>query len=352
MWNPVEWYRQRRARRRFVPRKPRMGVGTTAKLSVVALLLILALAAVLEMRGGGTAQRALVPFAEATHVTPDELIATAGRRHRLIILGDVPGASAPKQLAARAVQVLVETSGLDALVVEIPADEQPYLDQYFLTRPEDPTILISRPRAVREAEGVSRDYLELYRTVWRTNEALGPDRAIRVIAGDLPSWPPSRGVAPNRAGSLYGQRDAFMAERVDSLLLTRNTRARALFFVDGLHTLRGGAALQSGGTGLVNITWLAQRLEERYPGDVYSIAVDASAGRVVPPDVVAWRRTGAYPVLRNGVPGAPRSFGLRVTDAFDPIGAPVHVAVMPGTTFTLQPGGRLRELVDGYIILN
>lgn len=352
MWNPVEQYRQRRARRRFVPRKPRVGVGTTAKLSVVALVLILAVAAVLEMRGGGTAERALVPYAKEAHVAPADLIATAGRRHRLVVLGDVPGAAAPKQLAARAVQVLVETSGLDALVVEVPADEQPYLDQYFLTRPEDPAILISRPRAVREAEGVSRDYLELYRTVWRANEALGPDRAIRVIAADLPSWPPQRGTAPNRAGTLYGERDAFMVARVDSLLLGRNSRARALFFMDGLHALRGGAALQSGGTGLVSITWLAQRLEERYPGDVYSIAVDASAGRVVPPAVVAWRGTGAWDVLRNGVPGAPRSFGLRVTDAFDPIGAPVRVAAVPGTTFSLQPGGQLRELVNGYILLN
>jgi hypothetical protein len=352
MWNPVEQYRQRRARQRFVPRKPRVGVGTTAKISIVALVLIVAVAAVLEMRGGGTAERALVPYAEEAHVEPAALIAEAGRRHRLVLLGDVPGAAAPKRLAARAVQVLVENSGIDALVLDIPADEQPYLDQYFLTRPEDPTILISRPRAVREAEGVSRDYLELYRTVWRANEALGPDRAIRVIAADLPTWPPQRGTAPNRAGAMYGQRDEFMAARVDSLLLGRNGRARALFFMDGLHVLRGGAALQSGGTGLVSITWLAQRLAERFPGDVYSIAVDASAGRVVAPDVVAWRETGAYDVLRNGVPGAPRSFGLRVTDAFDPIGAPIHVAAMPGTTFSLQPGGQLRELVDGYILLN
>lgn len=352
MWNPVEQYRQRRARRRFVPRKPRMGVGTTAKISVIALVLILVVAAVLEMRGGGTAERSLVPYAEDAHVAPGDLIATAGRRHRLVLLGDVPGAAAPKQLAARAVQVLVENSGLDALVVEVPADEQPYLDQYFLTTPEDPTILISRPRAVREAEGVSRDYLELYRTVWRANEALGPDRAVRVIAADLPSWPPSRGTSPNRAGEMYGRRDAFMAARVDSLLLGRNSRARALFFMDGLHVLRGGAALQSGGTGLVQITWLAQRLEENYPGDVYSIAVDASSARALSPDVVAWRETGAYDVLRRGVPGAPGSFGLRVTSAFDPIGTPVRVAATPGTTFSLQPGGQLRELVNGYILLN
>ncbi len=352
MWNPIEQYRQRRARRRFVPRKPRVGVGRTARISVVALVVILAVAAVLEMRGGGTAERSLMPYAESAAVEPADLIATAGRRHRLVLLADVPGAALPKRLAARAVQVLVETSGIDALVVDVPADEQPFLDRYFLTVPEDPSILISRPRAVREAEGVSRDYLELYRTVWRANAALGPDRAIRVIAADMPDWPPRPGTAPHRAAAVFGQRDAFMAERVDSLLLGRNSRVRALFFMSGLHVLRGGAALQSGGSGLVEITWLAQRLAQRYPGEVYSIAVDASAGRALAPDVVAWRRTGAYDVLRRGVPGAPRSVGMRVTDAFDAIGAPVSVVAVPGTTFSLQPGGRLRDLVDAYILLN
>ncbi len=351
MWNPIEQMRQRRARQRFVPRPPRMSVGRTARVAVVALVLIVAVAAVLEMRSSG-AERALFAYARAEHIEPEELIATAGRRHRLLFLGDVRGAAAPKRLAARAVTALGEQGGLDALVLEVPADEQPYLDQYLLTDPEDPTILLARPRAIREAEGVSRDYLELYRTVWRMNRELGPDRAIRVIAADLPAWPPARALSPHRAGELYGERDAFMEARVDSLLLGRSSRARALFFLDGLHGLRGGAALQAGGTGLVEITWLAERLRARYPRDVYTIAVDAPTERALSPHVVAWRATGAWDILREGVPDTPASFGLRVTDAFDAIGAPVHVLATPGTTFSLQPGGELRELVDGYVLLN
>lgn len=351
MWNPVEQIRQRRARQRFVPRPPRMSVGRTARVAVVALVLIVAVAAVLEMRSSA-AERALFPHVQSEHVDPVELIGTAGRRHRLVFLGDVRGAAAPKRLAARAVEALVGQAGLDALVLEVPADEQPYLDQYFLTEPEDATILLGRPRAIREAEGVSRDYLELYRTVWRVNQELGADRAIRVIAADVPTWPPGPALSPHRAGELFGERDAFMAARIDSLLLGRSSRARALFFMDGLHGLSGGAALQAGGTGLVEITWLAERLRARYPRDVYAIAVDAPAVRALSPHVVAWRSTGAWDVLREGVPDTPAPFALGVTDAFDAIGAPVHVLATPGTTFSLQPGGRLRDLVDGYVLLN
>jgi hypothetical protein len=351
MWNPVEKLQQWRARRRYVPRSPRHGAGTTAKLALVALVLIIVAAAVLEMRGGGAAERTLLPYATAAQVTPADLIATAGRRHRLLFLADIHGAAGPKVLAAEAVETLAGGSGLDALVVEIPADEQPYLDRYFLTAPEDASILLGRPRAVREASGVSRSYLELYRTVYRVNTELGADRAVRVIAADVPEWPPTRARSPNEAGAVYGSRDAFMAARVDSMLLALNARARVLFFVDGLHTLRGGATLHSGGTGLVEITWLAERLAQRYPRDVYGILVDASVSRALAPALAAYRRTGAADVFRGGRGSLPRRFGLPVTSAFDAIGDPVHVTVTPGTTFGLQPGGELTALADGYVYL-
>ncbi len=92
-------------------------------------------------------------------------------------------------------------------------------------------------------------------------------------------------------------------------------------------------------------------MRTRFPGDVYGILVDAPASRALAPAVVAYRSTGAWDVFRQGVEGVPPRFALPVTDAFDPIGAPVHVAATPGTTFSLQPGGELRELADGYILL-
>ena len=350
LWNPVERLRLWRARRRFVPRPPRHGAGTTAKLALVALVLILIVAAVLEMRGGGVAERTLVPYAESAQVDPRDLIETAGRRHRLLFLADVRGAAAPKVLAAEAVEALAAGSGLDALVVEVPADEQPYLDRYFLTTPEDASILLARPRAVHEASGVSRSYLELYRAVYRVNAELGADRAIRVIAADVPEWPPTRARSPQEAGELFGRRDEFMAARVDSTLLALNSRARVLFFMDGLHTLRGGATLHSGGTGLVELTWLAERLAKQYPRDVYGILVDASASRALSPELVTYRGTGAAEVFRSAR-GLPGRLALPVSNAFDPVAEPVRVAVTPGTTFALQPGGELTALTDAYVFL-
>lgn len=352
MWNPVEWMKQRRARRRFVPKPPPRDVGRTARIALIALAVIIAVAAVLELRGGGAAERALVPYAQASHIDPLELIATAGRRHRLVFLADVAGAAAPKQFAARAIETLASGSGLDAVVLDVPASEQPYLDRYFLTDPEDASLLLARPRAIREAGGVSRAYVDLYRTIWRINQELRADQAIRVIAADLPDWPPVRALSPNEAGERYGERDAFMAARTDSLLLERNSRARVLFFVDALNTLSGGATLQTGGTGLVEISWLAELMRTRFPRDVYSIIVDAATSRSNAPHVLAYRATGARDVLGSGVTGVPAPFALRVTEAFDPIGAPIHVVATPGTTFSLQPGGELRELVDAYVLLN
>ena len=350
MWNPIDRIRQRRARRRFIPRPRRPGVGTTAKLAIAALVVIVGIAAVLEMRGGGAAERTLLPYAREAQQSPAELIATAGRRHRLVFLGDVRGAAAPKAVAAEAIRTLAAGSGLDAVVLEIPASEQPYLDQYFLTSPEDPGILLSRPRAVRESEGASRAWIELYRTIWQANRELGADRAIRVIAADLPDWPPTRALSPNAAGALFGQRDAFMDARVDSLLLSRSSRTRALFFVDGLHALYGGATLHAGG-GQVGITWLAERMHRRYPRDVYTILTDAAPARAFSPAVVTFRSTGAWDLFRTRAAGTSSRYALPITDAFDAVGAPVRVTAIPGTTFSLQPGGRLRDLADGYLYL-
>ena len=351
MWNPIRKLRQHQARVRYVPRQPASRAGRTAKIAVVALVLIFGVAAFLEMRGGGAAEEVLIPYAQQNHQAPADLIATAGRRHRLIFLGDVMGASAPKRLAAEAIEALVEGSGLDAVVVEVPADEQVYLDRYFVTTPEDPSILLGRPAILREQEGTSRDVLELYRTIWELNQRLGADRHIRVIAADSPEWSTRQPLSPHEAARVFGTRDEYMAARTDSLLLSTNSRARVLFFVDALHVLNGGAAVQAGGTSLIELTWLAQRLRTRFPTDVYSVITDASAARVVAPAVVAFRSTGAYELFRGGVSDVPSRFALPAAAAFDVV-EPINVVVTPGSTFQLLPASaELGSLVDGYIML-
>src|SRR5690606_58128 len=113
---------------------------------------------------------------------PLDLIEAAARSHRLVFVSDIPTAVAPKQFAEQAIERIALGSGLDLVVLEVGSDEQPHIDRYLATTPEDPSILLSRPRAVREGDGSSRAFLDIYRTVWRINEQLGAARRIRIIA--------------------------------------------------------------------------------------------------------------------------------------------------------------------------
>ena len=51
MRNPVDRIRQRLTRRRYRPRVPRRRAGTTAKLALFALVVIVGAGMVLELRG-------------------------------------------------------------------------------------------------------------------------------------------------------------------------------------------------------------------------------------------------------------------------------------------------------------
>src|SRR5690554_6538302 len=97
-----------------------------------------------------------------------------GRSARVVLLADVHGLRAPKRLAAAAVRALAEGPGLDAVLLEVPADEQPYLEAYMHQPEDDATVLLSRPRAIREDDPESREYLALYQAIRSTSDALGP----------------------------------------------------------------------------------------------------------------------------------------------------------------------------------
>jgi hypothetical protein len=349
MRNPLDSWRQRQARQRYMPRARTTRAGTITKVSLAALVVIILAAALLEMRrGGGEAD--LVEHARENRLDPLDLVEVAGRSRRLLFIADIPSAAAPKRFAAQAVERLAMGPGLDLLVLEVDADEQPHIDRYLATAPEDASILMSRPRAIREDDGASRTYVDLYRTVWRVNQELGAHRRVRIVAADRAGWPPARATSPHDAARLFGERDEHMLQAVDSRALARNPGARVLFFMGGLHALKsGGGVVQTGGTRPVEVKWLAARLVERYPHDVYTVLTDASPSRVAGTEVAAYRGTAAAEPLRRG--GIPSGSGFRLNEEFDALTrAPVRVIGTTGLSFTLEPrSARFTEVADAYV---
>lgn len=346
----VDRLRKRLARRRYMPRPRRRGTGTTAKIAIVALVTILAIAAVLELRGGDGDAAAFLETAASEAIPPLDLLAAAARTNRLVLLADVAGSPSAKRFAAEVIDTIANGSGLDAVVLEVGSDQQQWIDLYLESRPEDPSILLTRPAILLEAQGTGREYLEIYRTVWRLNDELGADRAIRIVAADLPEWGTAI-TSPSQAATLFGRRDAHMVARVQDRILARNARARVLFVVNGLHVLRGEAQAQTGGTSPIRIEWLAARLRDDI-GEVYSALVDAPPARTPVAPVAAYRGTTLHELIGRSLPGAPGRFALRVDDTFDFARNPLRIASPPGLAFDLLPRDfRLRDQVDAYIFL-
>jgi hypothetical protein len=351
MRNPLDRLRQRRLRRKYMPRPRIQRAGTTAKLALFALVVIIIVGTVLELRAR-TAEAALQEYAELAARPPLELIATGGRNHRLVFLGDVAGAVLPKRLAADAIDTLATAYGLDAVGLEIDSDQQPWIDRYLESNPEDPAILLTHPRTLREAEGTANAYLELYRQVWRLNQQLGADRRIRIIALDLPGWPRERALSPGQTATQFGQRGTHMLETVRARVLERNPRARLFFFVDGLHVLKGSAQVRIGGTAPVAVPLLAGLFAEQSQREVYSILVDAAAARTVTPEVAHYQASRAFPVLRERRAGAARTFALPARAPLDVTQDMVRSAHKPGLAFEILPREyRLADLIDAYIVL-
>jgi hypothetical protein len=350
MWSFVERYKQNRARRKFMPEPRRRGTGTIAKFAIGALVLILAASAALQLRGGSSATTDFIKTAKATHTAPLDLIERAARAHRLVFLADVPSATAPKDLMAHAVERVARGPGLDVVALEIDAGEQPEIDRYFSSTKEDASILIGRPRLIHEDEGVSRSYLEILRAVRRMNDQLGADRQIRVIALDLPDWPPANAIAPSEAARLFGERDSVMYANIAGVL-NMNPKARVLFFTDGLHALKDGTGVvQTGGTRTVQVSWLASRLAKLYPQDVYSILVDATPSRIPSPAVASYRGTASGSVLRDA--GVSSGTSLVVDQSFNFSRNPINIVEKPGIHFDLTPHElTFTQLADAYIYL-
>lgn len=321
----------------------------TTAFAAGALILILFAGWLLDRRAGTAGEAELADWVREASDHPATEIAAAVRANRMVFLSDIHGSAATKQLAARALEEIIRTSGLDVLVLEVGADQQPVIDAYLQSDPEDASLLVSNPRTIREPGPATRDYLEIYRTVWRLNKDLGADQRISILAADLEGWPPARPLSPAELARRSAERAAFMRERVQSVL-NRQPGARMLFFMSGFHGLRNVQGLvQSGGSAPVRITWLGDLLAREAPEEVYTFLVDAPI-HGASTDATSYIGTRVATILhRNGIN---RTLAVRINDRFDVVGEPLLINKTPGINFELEPRDySLSRVADGYILL-
>jgi hypothetical protein len=345
MWNPFKSLR----RRSILPRQKYGRMGVTSVFAAAALVVILIAGWLIESQASNKDEAAILELARNADTDPATAVANAARANRITILSDIHESAAAKQLAARAIEKIVATSGLDVLVLEVGADLQPVIDEYLNVTPEDASLLVTNERALREPGPASRAYLDIYRTVWKLNERLGADRRIQVLAADLPGWPPARPLAPAELARKSAERDAHMQKRIEEVVGLQ-PGARVLVFVSGFHALKSATGeLQTGGTAAVRIAWLGSRLARRAPEEVYTFLIDAPAS-VRTPDVTAYSGTVFSEILQGE--GARRSFVTPITSEFDAFRRPLVTRKSPGLSFELVPRDyRLSDLADAYIYL-
>ena len=299
--------------------------------------------------GGGDADE-LREFVEAQGSSPIELIASGVGARRIVVIGDVPGMSAPKTLAEQALREMAAHGGVDALVVEGDSALQQVFDRYTATTPEDASIL-TRAEGLLPAGEVGRQWLDLYRAVYAINEELGADRRIRILAAAPEAWPPRAALPPKEAAESYAARGRAMAERVSTQMLERTSRARVVALVDPLQAIRSGSGeLRVGGGGAITSNWFAAELAARYPVDVYSVLLDVSLDNSGYPLVVQYAGTRLHQRLMKAIPS--ESTGMPTSGPIGEYRSPLVLRTGPGITVSILPDDHtLADLVDGYVFL-
>jgi hypothetical protein len=344
--------RGRRRARHLIPKR-RSRIPWIPIVIGAILLVAISTAALLDGRRDRQDEAGLIDYARASQSDPIRLVVAAGHRHQIIFLGDVLPAPEPKRIAADAIDALAHGPGLDAVVLEVGSDQQHRIDAYLESEPENPGILLAEPRIVHDEWGVAPEYLEIYRRVWRLNHTLEVGRRIRILAVDLPGWPPASTLPPQTAAAQYGQRDSYMTEQLESALLAGNPRARLLIFMGGHHGLKSGQAELHAGPGTpVPVVWLGTRLRQLHPGEVFTIMVDGATRPSAPGAVMGYTASSVYDFLRKRLPDATRPFALAVDGRFDFLRAPIRATAVPGLEMRIQPNNyRLQDVADAYIFL-
>lgn len=311
---------------------------------IVHLALLVAQAAVSDSSGTASFLASL----RAHRTDPVPFVLEALRRHRVVFLGDIHPAAEPKIIvsAVIAAQAAAPTHpALAALALEVGQTNQAVIDRYLATAPEDTTILLDHPVTLRVQWGASREYLDIYRAVWRHNhEGAGRARPIAIIAADAPGWP-LPALTPGIAVQAFATRDPWVAEALERALARVGPTGRLLVFFGGYHGLKTvGARITIGAARSLLDGWAAGFLARRGV-DVYTILTDGAA----PGGGLDSGATHLYPLVTGAV--AP-PFVAALDSTVDAVAEPLVTIEQPGYRLEFIPYRfSLRQAVDAYLFL-
>jgi hypothetical protein len=319
--------------------------GTRPAAAAAALLGVLTVgawrAAPLADRAQPVAARAGVAVGHArTADDPAGFLLDRLAEHPVVFLGDIHPYAEPKRILADALRRMTPANAVGLVALEVAAEQQPAVDRYLATSPEDTTILTDRPRTLRDHWGASHEYLGIYRAVWAWNDA-HPAQPIRIAAIDLPRWPLFHH-SEAMAASSYVDRDRAMATRFRREL-QKTGAVRAIAFLGGLHGLRGvGGVVQIGRARESFPHWFAGYLEsEGVP--VYSILTDGPLGDGA-------SATLTYDRLAPALAG--RNVIVALDSASDADGEPVRGVALEGYELRFEPRAfHLRDAAQAMLVL-
>jgi catechol 2,3-dioxygenase-like lactoylglutathione lyase family enzyme len=281
----------------------------------------------------------LLPILLQPPSAPLDFLKSALREHQIVFLGDIHPVAEPKQLVSTLIQAQREDQAIDLLALEVGADQQEYVDRYLASRPEDPSILIDHPRTLRAHWGVSQEYLEIYRAVYRWNGE-HPGHPIHILAADLRGWP----IAPltlHMATGGFVNRDIWMAAAFRKAL-QRHPAWRVLIFMGGYHGLKGiGGQVAMGRVHDRFDRWFAGYLADDST-NVYTILSDA-------------RQAGAHPATRVFeylARGTDQNFAVPLDSTTDAVREPLYDVDQDGFELEFWPSRfAFRHAVDAMVIL-
>jgi hypothetical protein len=271
---------------------------------------------------------------------PLRFVQDALRQHQLVFLGDVHPLAEPKLLVAQLIREQHEDEAIDLLALEVAAEQQEWIDRYLASKPEDTRLLLDHPRTLRSHWGVSAEYLDIYRAVYRWNQD-HPTKPIRILAADLVGWPMTT-LTPDAASHGFANRDRSMAVSFRKEL-QRHPDSRVLIFMGGYHGLKEiGGQVTFGRVQDRFDRWFAGYLLD-HGAQVYTILMDArqAAGEAA---------TRVFDQLAST---SRENFAVALDSTTDAIGEPMYDVEQEGFSLEFRPARfALRRAVDAMVVLN